>query len=76
MSSIFPETTGRALEELETMFTDHEGRKYLGTPPWRSIVVKRVLDQELLYKKVELSNTAMHTKSKQKIAARNQASNR
>ena len=54
MSSIFPETTGRALEELETMFTDHEGRKYLGTPLWRwSIVIKRASDQELLYQKVK-----------------------
>jgi MFS family permease len=43
---MFPETAGKTLEEVEAMFTDQNGRKYLGTPPWRTAVVNRSLDME------------------------------
>jgi hypothetical protein len=43
---MFPETAGKSLEEFEGMFLDPKGRKYLGTPPWRTHVVKRTLDAE------------------------------
>jgi len=43
---MFPETAGKSLEEVESMFLDPKGRKYLGTPPWRTHVVKRTLDSE------------------------------
>ncbi len=41
---MFPETAGKSLEEVESMFTDPQGPKYLGTPPWRTAVVERTLD--------------------------------
>jgi len=37
---MFPETAGKTLEEVEEMFTDPKGIKYLGTPAWRTGVVK------------------------------------
>ena len=52
---MFPETAGKSLEEVKAMFTDPKvgkGRKYLGTPPWRTHVVKRALDVEPLHEKV------------------------
>lgn len=48
---MFPETAGKTLEEVETMFTNQKGRKYLGTPPWRTAVVKRTLDMVPLHEK-------------------------
>jgi hypothetical protein len=41
---MFPETAGKSLEEVEAMFTDPKGPKYLGTPPWRTGVVRKTLD--------------------------------
>jgi hypothetical protein len=41
---MFPETAGKSLEQVESMFTDPQGRKWLGTSPWRTAVVKRTLD--------------------------------
>jgi hypothetical protein len=41
---MFPETAGKSLEEVEAMFTDPRGPKYLGTPPWRTSVVTKTLD--------------------------------
>ncbi|KAE9378613.1 sugar transporter [Stipitochalara longipes BDJ] len=41
---MFPETAGKSLEEVEAMFTDPKGPKYLGTPPWRTSVVHKTLD--------------------------------
>jgi MFS family permease len=49
---MFPETAGKSLEEVEAMFTGQKGRKYLGTPPWRTAVVKRTLDSEPLHEKI------------------------
>ncbi|KAH8663434.1 sugar transporter [Tricladium varicosporioides] len=43
---MFPETAGKSLEEVEAMFLDPKGHKYLGTPPWRTSIVKRTLDME------------------------------
>ncbi len=43
---MFTETAGKSLEEVEAMFTDPKGPKYLGTPPWRTSVVKKTLDLE------------------------------
>ncbi|RMJ24011.1 glucose transporter [Aspergillus sp. HF37] len=33
---LFPETSGKTLEEVETMFTDPAGLPYIGTPPWKT----------------------------------------
>jgi len=41
---MFPETAGKSLEEVEAMFTDPQGRRYLGTSPWRTHVVHKTLD--------------------------------
>lgn len=41
---IFPETAGKSLEEVEAMFTNPKGIKYIGTPAWRTGVVKRTLE--------------------------------
>jgi sugar porter (SP) family MFS transporter len=43
---IFPETAGKSLEEVEQMFTDPKGIKWLGTPAWRTGVQKRTLENE------------------------------
>lgn len=42
---MFPETAGKTLEEVEAMFTDPKGIRYIGTPAWRTGVVKRGLEQ-------------------------------
>jgi len=34
----FPETAGKSLEEIEEMFVDPHGSKYLGTPAWKTSV--------------------------------------
>ena len=33
---MFPETAGKTLEEVEEIFTDPSGPKYIGTPAWRT----------------------------------------
>ncbi|KAK2748156.1 hypothetical protein FQN57_001281 [Myotisia sp. PD_48] len=33
---MFPETTGKTLEEVELMFTDPSGIKYIGIPAWKT----------------------------------------
>jgi hypothetical protein len=43
---MFPETAGKSLEEVEAMFTNPKGPKYMGTPPWRTGVVRKTLDLE------------------------------
>ena len=44
---MFPETAGKTLEEVEAMFTDPNGPKYIGTPAWKTKVATRdVLRQE------------------------------
>ncbi|KAH6719620.1 sugar transporter [Leptodontidium sp. MPI-SDFR-AT-0119] len=48
---LFPETAGKTLEEVEVMFTDKKGIRYLGTPAWRTRVVKRGADGDLLNEK-------------------------
>ena len=35
----FPETAGKTLEEVESMFTDPLGPKYIGTLPWKTRIV-------------------------------------
>jgi hypothetical protein len=35
---LFPETAGKNLEEVEAMFEDPNGFKYLGTPAWKTRV--------------------------------------
>ena len=37
----FPETAGKTLEEVEDMFTDPSGPKYIGTLPWKTHIVTR-----------------------------------
>ena len=56
---MFPETAGKTLEEVEAMFLDPKGRKYLGTPPWRTRVVKRALDVEPVREK-HVDSPIMH----------------
>lgn len=52
---MFPETAGKTLEEVEGMFTDPNGIKYIGTPAWKTgnsvrrattLEVTGVLDEE------------------------------
>ena len=44
---MFPETAGKTLEEVEALFTDPAGPKYIGTPAWKTHVSTReVLAQE------------------------------
>jgi MFS family permease len=43
---MFPETAGKSLEEVEAMFTNPKGIRYIGTPAWRTHVVKRSLDSD------------------------------
>ncbi|MCJ1474843.1 hypothetical protein MMC13_003503 [Lambiella insularis] len=33
---MFPETAGKTLEEVEDLFTDPSGPKYIGTPAWKT----------------------------------------
>lgn len=35
---MFPETAGKPLEEVESIFTDPTGPKYIGTPAWKTHV--------------------------------------
>ena len=35
----FPETAGKTLEEVESMFTDPHGPRFIGTPAWKTHVV-------------------------------------
>jgi hypothetical protein len=37
----FPETAGRTLEEIESVFTDPSGPKHIGTPAWKTHVRTR-----------------------------------
>ena len=37
----FPETAGKILEEVEGMFTDPSGPRYVGTLPWKTRIVTR-----------------------------------
>jgi len=40
---MFPETAGKTLEEVEELFTDPHGPRYVGTPAWKThITTKRV----------------------------------
>jgi MFS family permease len=43
---MFPETAGKSLEEVEAMFLDPKGIKWLGTPAWRTHVVHNTLGGE------------------------------
>ena len=41
---MFPETAGKTLEEVENMFTDPNGPRYIGTLAWKTkITTKRAL---------------------------------
>ena len=35
---LFPETAGKTLEEVEDLFTDPKGPKYIGTLAWKTRV--------------------------------------
>ena len=44
---LFPETAGKTLEEVEEMFTDPSGPKYIGMPAWKThITTKKTLSLE------------------------------
>ena len=44
---MFPETAGKTLEEVEGIFTDPRGPRYIGTPAWKTHNTrKHVLDLE------------------------------
>ena len=42
---LFPETAGRPLEEVQAMFSDPNGIKYLGTPAWKTKSYYRIESQ-------------------------------
>lgn len=48
---MFPETAGKSLEEVESMFLDPKAVRYLGTAPWRTAVVKNALRDDLNFEK-------------------------
>lgn len=48
---MFPETAGKSLEEVESMFLDPKAIRYLGTAPWRTAVVKNALREDADYEK-------------------------
>ncbi|TVY82751.1 High-affinity glucose transporter [Lachnellula suecica] len=50
---MFPETAGKSLEEVETMFTDPKGLKYIGVPAWRTHTVEKTLDMAPLKEQSE-----------------------
>ena len=57
---MFPETAGKTLEEVETLFTDPHGPKYIGTPAWQTRVTTRRV-QELEKGKVDTEkHSALH----------------
>lgn len=44
---MFPETAGKTLEEVEELFTDPHGPKYVGTPAWKTrVTTKRTRGME------------------------------
>jgi hypothetical protein len=44
---LFPETSGKTLEEVESIFTDPNGIRGIGTPAWKTHVDrKRIIDVE------------------------------
>lgn len=44
---MFPETAGKTLEEVEELFTDPHGPKYVGTPAWQTrVTTRRVMKLE------------------------------
>jgi len=60
---MFPETAGKSLEEVEAMFTDPKGLRYIGTSAWRTHVVKRGLEQRIMEEELKggkLSEDAGH----------------
>ena len=42
---LFPETSGKTLEETEAMFEDPNGIKYIGTPAWKTKVVTKLINR-------------------------------
>lgn len=60
---LFPETAGKSLEDVEQMFTDPKGFKYLGTPAWRTHVVKRTLDSDVFEEKEKHHEEVHHERS-------------
>ena len=70
---LFPETAGKSLEEVETMFTDPTGPKYIGTPAWKTRVVTR---KTLLLEKGEIDpekTAAYHEESLERSASESKA---
>lgn len=44
---MFPETAGKTLEEVNEIFTDPNGPRYIGTPAWKTRVsTRRTLAEE------------------------------
>jgi sugar porter (SP) family MFS transporter len=43
---MFPETAGKSLEEVEAMFLDPQGPRYIGTPAWRTNVRHRTIESD------------------------------
>ena len=43
---MFPETAGKSLEEVEAMFLDPQGPRYMGTPAWRTNVRHRTIETD------------------------------
>ncbi|PGG98712.1 hypothetical protein AJ80_09485 [Polytolypa hystricis UAMH7299] len=60
---MFPETAGKTLEEVEGIFTDPSGPKYIGTPAWKTRVDYHraaALEQGAIVDEEKLTQTASH----------------
>ncbi len=63
---LFPETAGKSLEEVEGMFLDPKGIKWIGTPAWRTSVVHKTLDMDPTGKLGEVEH-AEHESDPEKV---------
>ncbi|KAH6889751.1 hypothetical protein B0T10DRAFT_561336 [Thelonectria olida] len=69
---LFPETAGKNLEEIEAIFEDPKGFKYLGTPAWKTGV------ETSLSRRVEASDVEAklgHLEHEEKAAVPNESDN-
>jgi len=63
---MFPETAGKTLEEVESVFTDPNGPRYIGTPAWKTRISTshvRDLERESVVDEEKLAQFAAHRES-------------
>lgn len=63
---LFPETAGKNLEEIEAIFEDPKGFKYLGTPAWKTGVVTSL---SRLAEAGDVEAKMAHNEHEEKVAA-------